>query len=342
MLSLKVGGQWLRQIGSYGPITVEYGVRGLDAVSWSMNPRLTHPLLRGMAPIQVFDGGFPIGDAVLQEPGGDGSYAARGLWRMCETALCMDTGGSLTAIPDNAIAGALSRGEITYGAAASVSTIAWSSTPQPDMTLAELLNGWSQQAGLRWRVLTSTPGIEAVADPTTPQWHVPHAVYGRGLTPAEDEFYTHLVGWYMTSPTTFAPATVGSAEAAAVFGRRTGTVDLTPKGVISPAEATSVLTGMFLLSGARMGWGEGLELGYGQITTPGGTPAPLAQVRAGQMIRLCGTVDTSRANRMPGFTDLVIGTSKYTDGSNTITLTPIGYAPRTLSDILSVAVKEDS
>jgi hypothetical protein len=64
----------------------------------------------------------------------------------------------------------------------------------------------------------------------------------------------------------------------------------------------------------------------------------LAQVQAGQMVRLAGTVDTSRANLMTAYTDVVIGTSRYTDGSGQIALTPIGYAARNLEDILTVKV----
>lgn len=340
LFSLQVGGQWLSTIAPYGPATVEFGIHGLDSVSWSMDPDFRHPVLRGMSRVDVYDGGFLIGQANMQEPGSAGEYTARGYWRQTETALAMNPAGSLTTVLDDAVAGAFARGEIVYGLKDSLSTTPWSTSTQSDMTLAQLLDGWSTQAGLRWRLLTAATQIEAVADPTTPTWLVPNAVAGRGLVPAEDEFVTHLVGWYLSGSGTYAPVTVGSAEAAAAFGRRTGTVDLTSKGVISLAEATSVLTGMFLLSGARMGWGEGLELGYGQITTAGGVPATLSQIRAGQMVRLAGTIDTSRADRLPAYTDIVIGTSKYTDGSDTISLTPLGYAPRTLSDVLSVALED--
>lgn len=340
MLSIKVGGQRLSTIGANGPVTVEYGIHGLESASWEMNPGIAHPALRGMSFVQVYDGGFPIGDAILQEPGADGTYAARGIWRMCESALCIDVGGELTTVPDDAIAGALARGEISFGAAASISTTAWSTEPQPDLTLAQLLSGWANEAGLRWFVDTAATGIQVSADPTTPRWLVPHAVYGRGLAPAEDGFYTHLIGAFMDSPSTYAQATVGSDEAADAFGRRTGLVDLSPKGVITLAEAEAVLTGMFLLSGARMGWAEALELGYGQITNSGGRPAALTQIRDGQMVRLAGTVDTSRANRMPAYTDIVIGATKHTEGSGSITITPVGYAPRSLSDILTIAVDD--
>lgn len=336
MLSVKVAGSWLSTIGGYGPVTVEFGEHGSEAASWDMSPTLRHPALRGNKFVEVFDGGMRIWVGTLLEPGSDGAYAAQGIWHQAEGVPTLASGGAMTTVPDQAIFGAASRGEISWNYAGSFSSTAWASA-NGEIDLAQLLSGVAAEAGLRWSVSPSLV-VSMSADPTAPRWKVPHAVAGRGLTPAEDEFASHLVGTYLVSAGVSATETVGSADAAAAFGRRSVPVDLTPLGFISSARANSILTGMFLRAGARMGWAEGLDLAEGQITTLGSPPAALAQVQAGQMVRLAGTVDTSRAGRVPSFTDIVIAKSRYTEGSGRISLEPYGYAPRTLRDVLDVSM----
>lgn len=339
MLSVKVGGTWLSSIAPYGPVTVEFGLHGSEAASWEMDTYETHPLLRGNQSVVVYDGGFPIWAGNLVEPGSDGLYSARGLWRQAENAPAITAAGAPTMVADTAILAANSRGDISWTYTGSISATAWAGSTEPT-TLAQLLDGVAAELGTRW-IVTPNYEIKMMADPVDPTWQVPYAVAGQGLTPAEDEFVTHLVGTYLVStpPDTFSTETVGSAASAAVFGRRTRPVDLTPMGVITAARANAVLTGMFLQSGARMGWGESLSLSHGELVNTGGAPAALAQVQSLQMVRLMGTVDMSRANLIRASTDLVIATSRYTDGSATIDLTPLGYAPRTLSDVLEVAME---
>lgn len=339
MLSLKVGGQWLSTIGSYGNVVVEFGLHGSEAAEWEMSPNTTHPIIRGNKPVQIFDGGICIWSGTLVEPGNDGQYSARGLWRQAESTPALNSSGDYTTFPNDAIAQAAVRGDITWTGTVAGVDAAWA-TANGELTLAQLLDGYCAEQALRW-VVGPTGVVRTLVDPTTPSWHVPHVASGRGMSPAEDEFVTHLVGRYLVGSGTFDAETVGSATAASVFGRRTARVDLTPVGIITAARANAILTGMFLLSGARMGWGEGLELSYGQITTPGGVPATLAQVQAGQMVRLNGVVDTSRPNLLTSSIDIVIASSHYVEAEDRISLTPISYAPRTLSDILTIAVEDD-
>lgn len=336
MLRLKVGGVWLSSIGAYGPVTVEYGEHGSEAASWQMSPTLRHPTLRGAKRVEVYDGGTRIWVGTLIEPGSDGQYAAKGIWHQAEDVPALNTSGAYSTVPNDVVAGASTRGDISWGYDSSLSTTPWAANSS-DLSVADVLSGLAVESGMRW-VVSPDYVVYLVADPTTPKWHVPHAVSGRGLTPADDEFATHLVGTYLVSAGVFGVETVGSADAASAFGRRAVPVDLVALGFITAARANAILTGMFLRAGARMGWAEGLELGVGQITTPGGVAAPLAQVQALQMVRLRGTVDTSRPYALPAYTDIVIAKSRYTDGSGVITLEPFGYAPRTLGDVLDVSM----
>lgn len=338
MLTAKVDGKWLSTIGGHGPITITFGLHGSESASWEMDSNVRHVALRGNRSVEIYDGGFRIWVGVLQEPGSDGSYFAEGIWRQAVGVPALDATGVPTTVTDTAVAQAQARGEISWTYGTSISSTAWAAASS-DLTLEKLLDGVSDEYGTRW-VVSADYVLSMQADPTTPLWNVPHAVAGKGLTPAEDEFYTHLVGLYYSATGVISSVTVGSSDAAAVFGRRTASVDLTVMGVITSARATAVIQGMFLRSGARMGWAEGLELTRGQITSTGGTAATLSQIQSLQMVRLEGVVDSSRAYLLPTQTDIVLATSTYTDGSHTISLTPTGYAPRSMADVLTVAVDE--
>lgn len=341
MLSVKVDGWWLSQIGAYSAPSVSHSwPGGSESASWEMDPGVFHPSLRGSAPVTIYDGGIPIWAGTLMEPNGDGSYDAIGLASQAAGVPCLTVGGLPTTVPNEAIDGAIARGDVQWAPRGiTVLPTAWA--PAADvgaLDLKQLLDGYADEVGMRWQI-TPTGAIEMKADPTAPQWIVPHAAAGTGLTPAEDEFYSHLVGYYLSAVDTYASETVGSDEAAAAFRRRTGPVDLTDLGVIDSTRATDILTGMFLKVGARMGWAEQLTLSHGQITTLGGTPASLKQVQAGQMIRLAGVVDTSRANRLGTSIDVVIGNSQHAGEEDQVTLKPLGYASRTLADVLKVAIE---
>lgn len=338
MLSAKIAGRWLSTIGAYSPITVEYGPHGSEAASWAMNADLRHPLLRGNALVEIYDGGICTWCGTLVEPGSDGQYKARGLWHQGERLYPMDASGNLVTNIDVALFHSIiTRAEVSWVQVASISNVDWATTATADMTLTDLFDRYAAENALRWWV-SPLRQILFGADPTTPQWAVPNAVAGRGLTPAEDEFFTHAVGRYKDASAVYKSTEIGSADAAAVFGYRKRLWDLSDLGNTTSTRANSVLTGIFLKSGARMGWGEGLELAHGQITTPGGTPAALSQITSLQMIRLNGTVDTSRAYLLRGYTDIVLDTVRYTDGSKTISLTPMGYAPRTFEDMAEEAM----
>lgn len=339
MINITVDGIPLSRIGPHSPITVETSEHGFERATWAMNPTLRHPALRGRALVQVTDAGFPIGAATLLEPGTTGNYTALGVWHQAETAGCYTTGSAPTSDIGDAIDGAASRGELAWGRRADFDPGPWLATNADELTLAQLLDGYAAEQGARWRVDTLTPGIELRTPPTTPQWIVPHAVAGEGLVPAEDTFYTHLTGTYLDTATTTDTETVGNAETAAVLGRRTRRVDLTPAGVMTGAKAISILNGMLARSGARMGWGQTLDLAHGQILNTGGRPAPLAQITSGQMVRLAGVVDTSRVASIPGYQDVEISTTTYTDGERRIRIAPVGYAARRLDEILTLALE---
>lgn len=340
MITAKVGGVWLGSIGAHGPFTVEYGPHGFDSASWQMDEDLRHPLLRGNIAVDVFDGGLRIGSCKMVEPTTAGQFSALGIYHQAERNYALGQLEGMTSNPYDAVQWAINRGDISWSAVdPSVPYADWGNPSEP-MMISDLLDAVAAEYAMRWYVSASDKTAYMEADPVVPQWVVPHAVAGRGLTPAEDEFYTHLTGRYLNSTGAFVSTTLGSQEAQDAFGRRVKLVDLSDLGSTTQSRANQVLSGMLLKSGARMGWGEGLELGYGQITTPGGTPAPLNQIRSRQMVRLAGTIDTSRPARVRAYTDIVLDRVRYTDGAQTISLTPFGYAARNFDEVLELALSE--
>jgi len=172
-------------------------------------------------------------------------------------------------------------------------------------------------------------------------WQVPAAVAGKGLALAEDDFATYLIGRYLSTPETVSTITQGDPAAMALWGRKEVIVDLTPMGVITSSFALDQLNGRMALSAARLRFSEGLDLAHGQITTMGGAPAVLSQIRAGHRLRLQGVADKTRANSFAAYTDIVIGRVRYTDGSGRIAIDPVDLAARNLADVLKVATDED-
>lgn len=335
-LQVKVDGEWLHLIAPYGPITVTYGEHGLDAVSWQMRSNFRHPLLRGGRLVELFDGGFLLGHATLREPGFDGSYYADGWWRQAVAAPCVDTLGGPTVVADAALAGALARGEISWTVNGFSNTALAADADPSSLSLADLLRMAAAAAGKSWRV--SAAGVlEMVQESSAPRWVVPSAVAGRGLAPAEDEFYTHVEGTYVSSGG-LASAIVGDDDAAGLFRRRTLKVDLTILGEINSGQAEAVLTGILGKVGVRMGWSEGLELGYRQITNTGGVPAPLSHVTTWDVVQLVGVLDLSRPALVDFNTHITALEVTYTDGSGLIQIKPKGYAPRNIADIQTAAL----
>lgn len=339
MLSAKVGGKWLGTIGAHGPITVEYGRHGSELASWEMSTTIQHPLLRGNVPVEIYDGGIRIWSGTMIEPNDAGEFSARGIWYQAAGLYPVDYLGNLTTNIDAALYGSIiQRPELPgWSQPVSINNAEWASSTNADMRLTDLFDNFANENALEWWVTPDKAILFGVA-PTTPSWVVPHAVAGQGLVPSEDEFFTHLIGRYLDAAGDYQTVTVGSAEAEAVFGRRSKMVDLTDLSNTDATRASNVLTGMLLKSGARMGWGEGLELGYGQIVTPGGTAAPLNQITSLQMVRLAGVVDASKPYIFRTYCDIVLESVRYTDGERSISLKPIGYAPRNFEDNLRAAI----
>jgi hypothetical protein len=332
MLKVKVADVDLKRIGSYDELAFSHEwPHGSALVSWVMRFGISHLSLRAGALVEVFDGGVRIWIGRLSEPSASGEFHAVGLWQDAKGVYALDGSGNATNTPDTAIDRAITDVAVSWTRPASLSAASWGTASEP-MDLLQLLDESMAGLGLRWYV-DPDGAVRASADPTTPKYYVPHAVAGHGLALAEDNYFTHLIGRYLSGVGTYATVTVGTGTP-----RKEGLVDLTPMGVITAPTATTELTNRLALTGARRGFAEGLELSHGQITTPGGTAVSLTTPRAGEMVRLMGVTDLTRTGLPLPYTDIVIGSSSYKEGDGFVRLNPVGMAARNLTEALKVAV----
>lgn len=357
MRNIRVGGFWLKQVGGWADLryTHEYP-RGCSEASWTMEPDTRHQSLYSGALVEIFDGGQRIWRGRLNEPPSDGQFSANGSWSEASDVLALDGSGNATKVCDTAIDAAIARGAISWTRPASINSSNWgvpATSADAPMKLLDLLDQSLAGNNRRWWI-DPDGNIQTAAEVLDrPVLRVPHAAAGRGLTLADDNYYSHLTGRYFTASATYGTITVGNSSAATKWRRKEAWVDLSPMGVIVSAQATTELTQRLNLTGARMGFAENLNLGYGEITTLGGVPVPLSVVRAtgrphewpfvasngfpsgGLVIRLVGVWDRSRVTEMP-YTDIMVAKTEYTEGSSTVLLVPQGKAPRDLTEILSV------
>lgn len=332
MIHPKVGGRWLREVGSWGDVEFTTSLRGSDTAKWTMQSG-THPEVPRGSPVVLYKGATSLWAGTVTEPGTE-EFNCAGLWAQAIGAMALDGSGLASWVPDTAIDAAISRGAVTWTRTSSLSTSAIPNDGKP-ISLATLLDTWADTTGVQWKV-----GPEGDVSSYTiggPDWHVAPGV-GR-LSLADDSFATHLVGWYLVNTTpTYGVVTVGNAAAAAKWGRREEVVDLIPLGVISSGTATTTLTAMLANGAARLNYAEGLELGAGQLLNTGGGAAALEVVSAGQVVRIHGIGDETDSSLLTTYTDITLGTTRYVDGERTVSMTPRGMAPRDLKSVLTLAV----
>jgi hypothetical protein len=337
MLSVRVDGIWLRAIGPHTDIAQTFAwPHGLEQVTWRMAPTFRAPLLeRGGRVIELFDGGVRRGIARLAEPSADGEFSATGIWSQAAGMLALDSSGNATVSTNTAITQGIAKGALTWTLPAGTTDLVYGSTSTANdaMKLLDLIDQATKNAGQRWYI-DGDGAFRLAADPTTPAYVIPQAAAGRGLTLAEDDYYSHLVGTYLATGPVYATVTVGDTYASTRWGYREARVDLTDMGIITAGTATTALNNRLALTGARLQFAESLTVGHGEITTPGGTPVSLSTPRAGEMVRLMGVADNSRPGGTLPYTDIVIGRSTYTDGAPTATLAPVNLAARNLEEVL--------
>ncbi len=348
-LGLWVNSRPLMTVGAWGDLawsTLADG--GCGDLSWSMQLPLTsaNPLLRMGSYVEVRAGGFPLDAGIMAQPDintdGDGlptwSFTATGLAKTAAGMICFDGSGNTTSTPDTAIDAAIATG-LRWKRPNSISSAAFTpSAGSGDQTdalnkLTDLLDAWALSQSQRWGV-DALGNVYAAADPTTPSWYMTPNSGRFGL--ADDDYASDIYVRYLTAGGTYATAHAGDTVAGGQYGIRQQPVDATSYGVLSSTQANGLAAGALAAGAARLGWTNPVSPNHWQITTPGGTPAPLWMIRGGQMVRLHGVVN-EQGQPLP-YVDFVIGEANYNAASDAITLSPVGLAARDLTSVIAKAV----
>lgn len=343
MAQVKVGNTWLATIGAVGELTwstVADG--GCEEASWTMplSDTFTHPSLRTGQPVVIYFGSASLWCGLLAEPNvsEDGwKFTAIGYHDDLYTGyICFDASLNTTSTPNTAIDQAIARGGslLPLTRPASFSSSPFAAQDQTDNLnyVGDLLDAWANANSVRWRI-NGDATITAAADPTTPTWFMTPGSARIGL--ADDDYASNIYLRYKTAAASYATVAVADATAGAKR-RREYPVDATTLGVTTSGAVANIGNGMLAKGKARYAWTDGVTPARLQLTTPGGQPACLALVDAGDLVRTFGVIN-EQGTVLPYF-DWVIGHAEYTDGEDTISLAPTSLAARNLSDILSLAV----
>lgn len=285
--------------------------------------------------VEIMDGPVCRWRGTLTEPDRESwSLTALGLCRQAEHCLCFDGALATSSVPNTAVDEGIARGILNWTRPASLSSVAFSAATTTDGLnyLTPLLDGWSEEAGVRWGV-GADGAVRAAADPTVPTYQITPNVARLNL--ADDDYASHLYGRRLSGASTYQTHTRDDPDAAARWGPREFGVNLTGLGIITNLRAAAILEGMLAKGKARTGYTNRIEVASSQLLTAGGLPAHLPSVTAGQMVRLNGFFDDSRLLSGKTYVDIVIGETNYTDGEDVIVLAPVGLVPRTLSDVLA-------
>lgn len=321
LVTVRVGGHSLRDFGPYSPVTMSTTTRGAGVLSWRMDPdrhRSLHTLVGALVYGQV--GGSTVWAGHLDEPGTDGEYHAVGLSVLADTAPALDGSGDPTADGQTAVNAARARGDLDGWAASGV-TGAWSGDPGTGMTVAGLLDAITTDAGWRWLVDERGHLRFYSALPGAPDWHYRTRSYRYGWS--AEGLVTHLTGYYMSGVGTYAEVTIATGVPGL---RRAERLDITDRGILTSGAAQAVLAGIVARQGkATPSATARVEIGPGELTTPGGTPVPGLLIRGQHTLRIWGASDGRSG---ADYLDVRVGETEYDDDTGTVVVTPANLAPR--------------
>lgn len=332
-IDVTVNGRRLALDALYGDVEMsKVWPGGSGEMSWTVDAMTTHRgdyhggnIVRGwFGPVCVFGG-----QLVEPDPSQD-RMVAEGLWRAAEKFPALDGSDNATTVPDTAIDHAITLG-LPWTRPTSISTTAVDlDTTQGPVTLAELLDAYTEQTMNRWGVNPLGEVVQKVDD-TIPSLQINAIEDGLGF--ATDTYASGLVGRYKTS-TGYATAIRTNATAQADHGPAYTVVDLTPRGVLTSTKANAILDNMLALGRAVPQWTTGIEVTYGELLGPGGTPVALESVSASSgLLRIHGGFDLAQRLNGALYLDIPIGETSLSAG--TLILKPQGLAARSLVDVLA-------
>lgn len=294
-LRVRVSGTPLDTLSPTQVDQVSWNRHGPESLSWSTIARL--PVLNhGRHPVEVDDQGLVIWTGTMDEPNDQsGTYSATGLAQEASRYPAVNGAGTPSTVMNTVIDAAITKG-LPWTRVMSFDTVALSTDMQGEVPdLGTLLDAWSSKVDENWRITDRGGEVEHYTRPTAPTWML---APGFSLGTEASEYVSHLSGLRLdvltvTTPSgtastrrTVAVPEVGDTDAATKWGYRSGVIDLTELGVISEANAQSILNGMRAKNRRRMGWTGSLLVREGQLFNLYGAAVRLSMPRGGHLVRI--------------------------------------------------------
>jgi hypothetical protein len=335
-LEITVDGRWLSLESMPGDIQMTTSwPGGSEQLSWTPGT-LPYRRFHGDELVAAYLGGFPVWSGSLLEPDpSQDQMTAQGAYHEGEEYGALTTTFLPGNGPDQCIDNAIGRG-LRWTRPASLSNTATDiDTSSGPVKLGELLDTWATNNGTRWAV---NPNREVFAadDPTTPSYQILGIEGGLGY--ALDDYASTLFGRYLDS-TTSTYQTVGPVSddlAEQLHGYDEDVVDLTGRGAITSAKATTFTQHILNLGRSTPQWTSTITVSYGELLSMGGTPVPLEIVAAGTIVRVHGGFELAQRQNQALYVDVLIGQTSLSGGL--LTLTPMQIASRTFQDIITDAL----
>lgn len=328
-VQLRVDGVWLGATGlPYGDLAwTDRADGGNFEASWSMSlgyGSRPSPLFHG-AKVEICLG--PVrrwyGEVTETDWNGD-SFTATGISQRAYDFPAINGSGQTSTTPDTIIDTAITLGwNVTRSATFGAVPLVNGDTTEDINYVGPILTEFAAYYGARWGVW-GDGAVRAYYPPTQYDYLLAPGAIELGET-VEDTF-TAVTLRYLDS-TSGVLATVGAGTSGP--GVRFHIENVADKGPMSAGTATAIAQNLVAAGSSSQGWSNGAEVSSAQLLTPGGVPAELAAVTAGQMIRAVVIGDQGQ-----GYRDLVIGEAKYAAGADVISLAPVGTVATSLSDVI--------
>lgn len=344
MAEVMLGGVWLHSLGNVSSIkwssTWGIGPCGADLASCALaiDPANDSSLIGLGKPLEVWNDGVKVFGGVLSEMGRDfpRGLSARSLARRAGDFDAVDSSGNPTTNPRTAVTQAIANGlpwtNPTVFDNVSLGTDGAPSTQRLD----SLLNNWAVTVGKRWGV--DAYGVAFVTtDPTTPSWYLDASDLDIGV--ADEGLFTRVRARYVSSvsgvdgsPNGWSTQSADDLIGQALYGVIEYPMDLTSLGLISGGTALAYAQQQLALLTVPQ-WLSRVATNSGRLLTPGGLPAHLPSVQAGQMVRLFNVPNSLGGLRGELGLDVVLGEVEYaTENPAEVTIAPLNLAVRNLAD----------
>lgn len=335
MITPRIGGVALTSIDpSWGELKVTHRWPfGSWEATWRMmlNPLERPPALVADAYVDIPLAGHPVwAGNLVDSDWADGEFAASGLARQAEAALCFDGAGKTTSKPRTAANNAIGHDWLDWTDVSALPDTAFAGVDETSKlnAVAALLDAVAEEQAKKWTVDAYGRAFLA-ADPMTPAFHILPGAGEMGVS--TEKQVGELVGRWQDSAGKLHTTSVGT-------GRPAIAVDLTKRGALDTTRATAILNGIRTKAAPDIGFTNGLALTAEQIITPGGIRPHLGHVAervgTGLMVRQLGARDPRNG---ASYIDFVVAESSWEVDDNVITLNPVGMAARDLGSIIEEA-----